>query len=107
MSDFVWFVLIGILFALLCILFLVLGLLIWKKRRMNLIISAHCEKVREEDKKAYCRLFGIGLIVIGIGFGLSGICSVLLQSGLASLPMAVGLAAGIVLLVSAIVRYNR
>ena len=107
MNDFVWFLIIGILFELLCVLFLVLGLLIWKRRRTDLIISAHCEKVRDENKAAYCRLFGIGLIVIGIGFGLSGICSVLLQSGLAFLPMAVGLAAGIVLLVSAIVRYNR
>ena len=107
MGDLIWFIIIGILFALLSILFIVLGGLIWRKQKMNLIISQQCEKVSEDNKQAYCRLFGIGIVVIGAGFGLSGVFTVLLQSVLAFIPMTVGLLSGIVMVISAVVKYNR
>jgi len=107
MGDLIWFIIIGILFALLSILFIVLGGLIWRKQKMNLIISQHCEKVSEDNKKAYCRLFGIGIVVIGVGFGLSGILTVLLQSVLVFIPMTVGLVLGIAMVIFAVVKYNR
>ena len=107
MSDFIWFILIGALFALLSCLFIVLGCLIWIKQKMNLIISHHCDKVSEENKQAYCRIFGIGMLVIGLGLGLSGISAVLLQSAFALIPMSIGLVSGIVLLIIAVAKYNR
>ena len=107
MNDFIWFIIIGILFVLLSILFIVLGYLIWKKQKTDLIISHHCEKVRDENKQMYCLFFGIGMLAMGIGFGLSGICTVLLQSALAFIPMTIGLVAGIALIILAIVKYNR
>ena len=106
MNDYIWFVIISILFVLLAILFIVLGCLIWIKQKMNLIISHHCEKVSEENKRAYCRIFGIGMAIIGIGFGLSGICTVLLQSVLAFIPMTIGLVVGILMIILAVVKYN-
>ena len=106
MSDSVWFVFIGILFLLLSLVFIGLGLQIWKKQNMNLIISHHCDKVREENKKAYCALAGIGVFVMGVGFGLSGIGIVFLRSVSALIPMTVGLASGLALLIAAGVRYN-
>ena len=106
MGDFIWFIIIGILFALLSILFIVLGCLIWIKQKMNLIISHHCEKVSEENKRSYCKIFGIGMLAMGIGFGLSGICTVLLQSVLAFIPMTIGLVLGIVMIIFAVVKYN-
>ena len=107
MSDLIWFIIIGILFVLSGVLFIVLGRQIWKKQKMELIISYHCEKVSEENKQAYCMLFGIGVLMIGIGFLLSGICMVWIQSVLTFVPMTVGLVLGIALLISAIVKYNR
>ena len=107
MSDLIWFIIIGILFVLSGVLFIVLGRQIWKKQKMELIISYHCEKVSEENKQAYCMLFGIGVLMIGIGFLLSGICTVWVRSVLAFIPMTVGLVLGIALLISAIVKYNR
>ena len=107
MSDFIWFVIICILFVLLSLIFIGLGWQIWKKQRMNLIISYHCDKVSEENKKAYCALMGIGVFIMGVGFGLSGICIVFLRSVSGFIPMTVGLLAGIVLLVSAGLKYNR
>ena len=106
MDDTVWFVAISALFVLLGIVFIWLGLAIWKKQKMDLIIRHHCDKVSEENKPAYCILAGIGVFVIGIGFILSGICTVLTHSLLTFIPMAAGLAAGIALLILAGRRYN-
>ena len=73
MGDLVWFIVTGVIFILLSAAFIVLGLKIWKKQRMDLIIRHHCDKVTEENKKAYCALSGIGLLLMGTGFGLTAI----------------------------------
>ena len=106
MNDTVWFVAISVLFVLLGVVFIRLGLAIWKKQKMDLIIRHHCDKVSEENKPAYCTLAGIGVFVIGIGFILSGIGAALMKSALPFIPMTVGMAAGIALLVLAGRRYN-
>ena len=106
MNDIVWFIIIGVIFIALGLLFIWLGLNIWKKQKMNLIISYHCDKVSEENKQAYCRLAGIGVFIIGVGFGFSGICIIILQSLYSFIPMTVGLILGITLLISAGKFYN-
>ena len=106
MYDIVWFIVISVLFIVLGIVFIQLGLAIWKKRKMELIIRYHCDKVREENKTAYCTLAGIGVFVTGIGFILSGICALLTHSLFVFVPMAAGLAAGLALLILAGKRYN-
>ena len=106
MNDYIWFILTGVLFALLGVLFAVLGWLIWKKQKMNLIIRHHCDKVREENKEAYCKLAGSGVLIMGTGFLLSGICTMFFQSVLTFIPMAAGLVIGLALLISAVAKYN-
>lgn len=73
MSDDVWGIVLGVLLILLGILFIWLGLAIWKKQKIELIIRHHMDKVSDEDKQAYCRLCGIGVLIIGFGFVVSGI----------------------------------
>lgn len=107
MNDLVWFIIICIIFELLGILFIILGLQIWIKQKMNLIISHHCDKVSEADKKAYCTLFGVGILIMGIGFILSGVLSLIIQSLLALVPMTVGIVIGIASVISAVAKYNR
>ena len=107
MSDFIWFMMIAVLFVLLGLLFFRLGWQIWKKQRMDLIISYHSDKVREENRQAYCTLAGIGVLLMGIGFLLSGIFTALNQSAFAFVPMAAGLVIGTALLAYAVIRYNR
>ena len=107
MSDFIWFIIIAVLFFLLGLIFIVLGWLIWKKQKINLIIRYHCEKVREENKQAYCKLFGMGILVIGVGFLLSGVCTPFTQSVFSFVPMTVGLVLGMVLIVFSVIRYNK
>ena len=106
MNDFVWFIAVSALLVLLGFVLIGLGLAIWKKQKMDLVIRYHCDKVSEENKPAYCTITGIGVFVIGIGLILSGICAAFVQSPLAFIPMAAGLAAGIVLLILAGVRNN-
>ena len=106
MDDLIWYIAVSTLFVCLGIVFAWLGLAIRKKRKMELIIRYHCDKVKEENKPAYCALAGIGVFVIGIGFILSGICSAFLQTVIVFIPMAAGLAAGIALLILAGKRYN-
>ena len=107
MSDLLWFVLTGVLFVLLGFVFIMLGRQIWIKQRIDLIISYHSQKVREENKQAYCTLAGVGVLIMGIGFLLSGICIVFTQSMLAFVPMTAGVILGITLLICAVLKYNR
>ena len=107
MSDLTWFIIIGVFFMLLGMIFIVLGLMIGIGKKMNLIISYHCDKVSEENKNAYCSIFGLGVFFIGIGFAVTGILSVVLQSLFALIPMAAGLVLGIAFILAAIIKYNR
>ena len=106
MKDYIWFIAVSVLFLLLGILFIRLGLAIWKKQKMELVIRYHCDKVSEENKPTYCMLTGIGVFVIGIGLILSGICALFTQSVLIFIPLAAGLAAGLTLIIMAGIRYN-
>ena len=107
MSDLTWFIIIGVFFMLLGMIFIVLGLMIGIGKKKNLIISYHCDKVSEENKNAYCSIFGLGVFFIGIGFAVTGILSVVLQSLFALIPMAAGLVLGIAFILAAIIKYNR
>lgn len=107
MSDLIWFIVIGVLLAFLGIVFIMLGWQIWKKQRMDLIISYHSDKVRDENKQAYCTLSGSGILIMGFGFLVSGICAVFIRSAFVFVPMTAGLVLGIVLLTVAIAKYNR
>ena len=53
MRDSIWFVMTGILFALLGAVFINLGRQIRKEQKTELIISYHSERVSEENKKVY------------------------------------------------------
>ena len=107
MSDFIWSVVIGIVFVLLGILFAGIGLTIWKKRKIELLHEYHYDKVSEENKPAYCRLAGIGMLTIGTGLFVSGICTLFTLDLRSLIPMALGIVSGTAILISAAIRYNR
>lgn len=106
MSDFVWFIITGVLFILLSLLFIMLGWQIAKRQKIDLIISYHHDKVSEENIRAYCILSGTAIIIIGIGYGISGMCTLFLQSAYVFLPMVTGLIIGTAMLIVAGIRYN-
>ena len=45
----------------------VMGWLLWKKEKLSLMHNCHVDKVSAENRPAFCKLSGIGLIVIGVG----------------------------------------
>lgn len=106
MSDFIWFLIVGVMFVGLGLILIWIGLAIWKKQRTDLIIRHHMDKVADEDKQAYCRLFGIGGLAAGTGFVVSGICMAFTTGLISWIPMAIGLAGGILLMAAAVIKYN-
>ena len=107
MNDIIWWIVIGVMVIFIGLAFIWLGLAIWKKEKIDLIIRHHMEKVSSGDKQAYCKLCGIGMLIIGTGFAVSGILMSLTGRLLSWTPMTIGLAAGIMLLIIAVKKYNR
>ena len=61
----------------------------------------------EENKKAFCKLSGIGLIVIGIGVLLAGIICSATSSAWGGIAITIGFLFGLMMLTYAGVKYNR
>lgn len=89
------------------LVFIWLGLRIWKKQDLKLLHDYHYDKVTEENKKPFAEMSGKGIIAVGGGIVLMGIvgCTPLMEFGW--IPFILGLAAGLVLLIRAGHKYNR
>ena len=89
------------------VLLVVLGVLLWKKEMITLLHDYHADKVSQDDKKAFCKLSGIGLIVSGAGLVLSAILLGITDSAWSFLCFAVSFPVGLGMLIAAGKRYNR
>ena len=87
------------------ILCIVLGLIVWLKRKVSLLHSYHYKNVKEEDIPAYTRMIGIGLIVIGVGIAVTGVLNLLYLS-LWWIPLVVGFGVGLTVMYIAQKKYN-
>ena len=107
MGDIIWFIIIGAILIVLGLIIIWLGYNVWIKQKINLIIIYHMDKVSEDNKPAFCRLSGLGLLVMGCGFIASGIWTIVSGALLSFIPMIAGIVVGIALLISAGVKYNK
>ena len=57
----------AIIVAVIGIVFVTLGYLMWKREKITLLHSYHYDKVSPSDKKVFCKISGWGVIFIGIG----------------------------------------
>ena len=89
------------------IIIAVMGWLIWKKEKLSLMHDYHVNKVSAENKTAFCRLSGIGLIAIGIGLLISAVILFVTDSAYSFLCFAVFFVVGLAMLISAGAKYNR
>ena len=89
------------------IIFIILGYLMWKKEKISLLHSYHYDKVSAEDKKIFCTISGIGILIIGSGLLITGIIISTTDSVLSFIVFAVGFVVGLVMLIYAGARYNR
>ena len=84
---------------------IVLGLLIWLKRKVSILHSYHYKNVKEEDLPAYCRLAGIALMLIGVGIIVAGALNLFYLS-LWWVPLVVGFTVGFSIFIYAQKKYN-
>lgn len=87
-------------------LFLVLGLLLWKKQRIGLIHAYHTRNVRPEDVPAYTRQMGFGMLSIGAGCVLTGLLVFLFEIMPGWIAFPLGFAVGLALMLRAQKRFN-
>ena len=88
------------------ILFFVLGWLLWKKQRIDLVNAWHTRNVKQEDVPAYTKLMGLSLIAIGASCAVTGIVACILEETLGWLALPAGFVAGFALIWKAQRKYN-
>ena len=100
--------LIGMLIAgVVGIIITVIGWLIWKKEKISLMHAYHYENVSEENKTDFCKLSGIGLVVVGVGVIITAVVFVITESLYSFLCLAVSIVIGMALVLKAGRKYNR
>ena len=75
-----------------------------EKGKITLLHSYHYEKVAPNDKKAFCKLSGWGVISVGAGLGVTAVIIGITDSVLSFI--AFGFAIGLALLIYAGAKYN-
>lgn len=96
----------GIIVIIMGLIFIILGLLIWKKQIISLLHSYHYDKVKKENRKAFCAISGIGIMIVGIGLLITGIVVSITDSPYAFIIFAIGFVIGFIMLIFAGLRYN-
>lgn len=89
------------------IIFLILGWLIWKKEKIELLHSYHRDKVKEEDKKAFCKISGMGTIIMGAGMIITAVIVGITESVWSFAIFAVYFIVGLAMLIFAGGKYNK
>lgn len=84
----------------------VLGYLIWKKEKITLLHDYHYYNVKEEDKKAFCTLSGMGVFSIGIGLLITAVLLGITESPWSFVVFGAAFVLGVILLIYAGIRYN-
>ena len=97
----------SILVGLVGFVLIILGYMVWKKEKISLFHDYHYDKVSEEDKKAFCTISGIGVVLIGIGLFITSIIIGITESMWSFIPFVIGFVAGLIMLIYSGIKYNR
>ena len=95
-----------VLLILLGIVFIAVGLMIWKKRKLSLINSGS-KTVPEIDVPAYTTLVGKGVVLLGIGMPITGFIDYFTSTFWGWAAFALCFIAGIAIVIAAERRYRR
>ena len=83
------------------------GYIVWIKEDLTVLHDYHSNKLSEENKKAFCTIMGVGLILVGAGIAIYGILLSFSPLIKVLIPMAAGFVIGLVMMVYAILKYNK
>lgn len=88
------------------LLFLILGLLIWKKQKITLIHDYHYYNVKAEDKKAYTEKMGKATVFMSVGMFPTGIINFLTATKYGWVCFGISFGGGLLLMIRAQYKYN-
>lgn len=88
------------------IIMIVLGYMIWKEEKISLLQDYHYDKVSEKNKKAFCAISGIGVIIVGIGLIITALVLSFTETLMSFIPFVIGFVIGLGLIVFAKSKYN-
>ena len=83
-----------------------MSFLLWKKEKITILHNYHYTKVKEQDKKAYTRIMGLGMSVIGIGCAASGMIGTFTQWSKNGIPLGAGFVIGLCIMIYGQTKYN-
>ncbi len=95
-----------IIFSLIGAMLAIIGIIIWKKKKISLLHSYHYHNVKKEDVSPYCSLIGKGLCLMGIGFIVGGVVSFLTNSAVGIIVVAIAFAISLIVMNKAQKKYN-
>lgn len=93
--------------ALVGILFIIFGYLIWKKEKISLLHDYHTDKIASENLKVFCMQTGIGMIIIGAALLITAVVWGFTDSVSSFIIFAAGLITGLIMVICAVKKYNR
>lgn len=88
-------------------LFTILGCLLWKKEKITILHDYHTDKLSPENREAFCRLSGIGIIVIGVGLMITAVLLGITDSAYSFICFTICFITGLIMLIVAGMKYNR
>ena len=94
----------SILIGFLC---LSLGYQLFFKEKITLLNSSYYSNISERNRKSFCRISGIGLILIGLGFLISDVVLLITFSLWSLIALVIGIFIGGILLIYAKRKYSR
>jgi hypothetical protein len=89
------------------VLLVILGFLLWKREMITLLHNYHVSNVSPENRRAFCKLSGIGLIVIGLSLLITAGILGITDSAYSFICFGVGFAVGLFALIAAGMMYNQ
>ena len=84
-----------------------LGYQLFFKEKITLLNSSYYSNISENDRKSFCRMTGIGLFLVGLGFLVSDIVLLITFSLWSLFVLAIGIFMGVILLIYAKRKYSR
>lgn len=88
------------------IIFIIVGLIIWKNNNISLIHDYHHTKVSEKDKKTYTKNYGKALLIMGTGICLTGIIDFMFNTAIGFIIFGVCFICGLVIIIYTQIKYN-
>lgn len=89
------------------VLFICVGLRIWKKEQINLIHGYHHKRVKQEDKKLYTEKMGKAIIIMGVGICLNGIINFVTNTSYGWIAFYICFIGGFIIIIKVQKKYNK